>query len=140
VECKLRYVKYRRVSDSGRVFRLAFRVTGISDHWYRSTMVVIGISLGTPCSTGANFRYTWEHFRCTWKHVWGTWKHLEAPATGLGEPMPNLGVPKRSLGALVTSLGAPQIAVELSGKNNILFGNTAGGHGNHSYYLSFNNF
>jgi hypothetical protein len=86
VECKLRYVKFRRVSDPGRAFRLAFRVTGISDDWYRSTMGVIVISLGTPCSNGANFRYTWEHFRCTWKHCWCTWEHLEALATSLGAP------------------------------------------------------
>jgi hypothetical protein len=140
VECKLRYVKFRRVSDPGRAFRLAFRVTGISDNWYRSTMGVIVISLGTPCSNGANFRYTWEHFRCTWKHCWCTWEHLEAPATSLGAPMPSLGAPKRSLGAPVTSQGAPQITVEYSGKNNIFFENTGGGHGNHSYYLSFINF
>jgi len=36
VECKLRSVNFRRVSDPRRVFRLAFRVTGISDNRYRS--------------------------------------------------------------------------------------------------------
>jgi len=50
-----------------------------------------------------------ENFGCTWEH---------------------LGVP-------ATSLGAPRITVEQSGKN-IFFGNAAGGPGNHSYYLSFN--
>jgi len=44
------------------------------------------------------------------------------------------------LEALATSLGAPRITVEQSGKNNIFFGNDAGAPGNHSYYLSFNNF
>jgi hypothetical protein len=36
VECKLRSVNFRRVSDPRRVFRPAFRVTGISDDSYRS--------------------------------------------------------------------------------------------------------
>jgi hypothetical protein len=50
VECKLRKVNFRRVSDPRRAFRLAFRVTGISDDWYRSSMGVIVISLGTRWS------------------------------------------------------------------------------------------
>jgi len=36
VECKLRSVNFRRVSDPWRVFRPAFRVTGICDDSYRS--------------------------------------------------------------------------------------------------------
>ena len=63
---------------------------------------------------------------CTWEH--------------LGEPATSLGVPTSSLGALVTSLGAPRIAVEQSGKYNICCGNAAGVPGNHSYYISFNDF
>jgi len=70
------------------------------------------ISLGTPQSAG-------ENFGCTWK-----W--LGAPATGRGAP--------------TTSLGAPRITVQQAGKNNIFFGITAVAPGNHSYYLSFNDF
>ena len=62
-----------------------------------------------------------------------TLEHLGVPATGLGVPTTSLGEP-------VTSLGAPQITVEHSARNNIFFGNTAGVPGNHSYYLSFNDF
>jgi len=45
-----------------------------------------------------------------------------------------------SLGEPATSLGAPQITVEQFEKNNSFFGNAAGGPGNDTYYLSFNNF
>jgi len=62
-----------------------------------------------------------------------TWEHLGAPATRLGAPTTSLGAP-------VSSQGAPRITVEQSGRNTILFGNTAGAAGNHSYYLSFNDF
>jgi len=79
VECKLRCVSFRRVSDPRRAFLPAFRVTGISDEWYRSAMGVIMIGFGTPRSVGENFGSTWEH----------------------------LGVPLTSLGAPTTSLTAP---------------------------------
>ena len=49
---------------------LAFRVTGISDDCYRSTMGVIGMGLGISRSAGENFQCTWER--------------LGAPVTGLG--------------------------------------------------------
>jgi len=87
VECKLRCVNFRRVSDPRRAFRPAFRVTGISDDCYRSTMGVIVIVLGTPRSAGENFGCTWEH----------------------------LGVPAISLGAPTTSLGAPGCPGDKSG-------------------------
>jgi len=78
----------------------------------------------------------WSNCRVDWSDPlafrW-TWEHLTAPATGRGAPM-------TSLGAQATSLSAPQITVEKSGRNNIYFGCTAGAPGNHSYYLSFNNF
>ena len=48
MECKLRCVNFRGLSDCRRAFRLAFRVTAISDDWYRTTMRVILISLRTP--------------------------------------------------------------------------------------------
>jgi len=101
VECKLRCVKFSRVSDPTRVFQPAFRVTEISDDWYRSTMGVIVISLETPWSAGENFGCTWEH--------------LGAPVTSLGAPTTSQGAPTTSLGALATSLGAPRITVEQSG-------------------------
>jgi hypothetical protein len=123
VECKLRCVNFRSISDPRRGFGPAFRVTEISDDWYRGTMRVIVISLGTPRSARENFGCTREH--------------LEAPATSLGAPATSLGAPTTSLGALVASLGAPRITVEQSRKN-ISFGNAAGAPGNHSYYLSFN--
>jgi hypothetical protein len=39
-----------------------------------------------------------------------------------------------------TSLGAPQITVKQLGKHIIFTGNAAGAPGNHSYYLSFNDY
>ena len=50
MEFQLRCVKFRRESDPRTVFRLAYRVTGISDDCYRSTMGVIVISLRTTGS------------------------------------------------------------------------------------------
>jgi len=108
MECKVRCVNFRSESDPRRAFRPIFRVTELSVDWYRSTMGVIVICLGTPRCTGENFGSTWEH--------------LGALATCLGAP--------------ATSLGAPRITGEQSGKNN--FGNAAGTPGNGSYYLSFN--
>jgi hypothetical protein len=84
VECKLRCVNLRRVSDPRRAFLPLFRVPGISDDWYRSTMGVIVRSLRTPRSAGENFGCTLEH--------------CAALVT--------------SLGALVISLGAPPLTVE----------------------------
>jgi len=48
VECKLRSVNFRRVSDPRSTFRPAFGVTGISDDWYGSTMGAVVNSLGAP--------------------------------------------------------------------------------------------
>ena len=48
MECKLRSVNFRRVSDPRRAFWLAFRVTGISDDWYGSTIGAVVKSLGAP--------------------------------------------------------------------------------------------
>jgi len=66
VECKLRSINFRRVSDPRRAFCPALGVTGISDDWYRSTMGVIVISLGTRQSAGENFGCTWE---CRWTNL-----------------------------------------------------------------------
>jgi hypothetical protein len=111
VECKLRCINFRTVSDPKRAFRLAFEATEISVGWRRSAKGVIVISLGTPWSTGENF-------------VWCTWDHLQVLATSLDAP--------------VTSLGAPRITVEQSGKNIIFFGNAASAPGNYNYYLLSN--
>ena len=88
-------------------------------------MGVVVMSLGTSQSAGENVGWTWEQ--------------LGAPTTSQGAPKTSLGVPTTSLAAPTTSLGAPRITVQQSGKNNF-FENTAGGPGNYSYYLSFNDF
>jgi len=132
VECNLRCVNFRRVSDPRRAFQPAFRVTGISDDCYRSTMGVIVIGLGTSRSAR-------ENFGCTWEHLGAPATSLGVPATSLGVPVTRLSAPTTSLGAPATTLGAPQITVEQSGKT-IFFGNAAGAPGNHSYYSSFNDF
>ena len=137
MECKLRCVNFRRVSDPRRAFRPAFGVTEITDDWYRSTMGVIVISLGTPRSARENFRCIWEHMGAPATSLGAPATSLGAPATSLGAPTTSLGAPKTSLRAPATSLGAPRITVEQSGKN-IFFGNAASAPGNHSYYLSFN--
>jgi len=61
-----------------------------------------------------------------WKRWRQAWEHPRAPVTNLGAP--------------VISLGAPRITLVQSGKNNVMFGNAAGAPGNHSHYLSFNDF
>jgi len=58
-----------------------------------------------------------------WERRRQPWEHLGAPATHLRAPE--------------TSLASPRITVEQSGK---IIGNAAGAPGNHSYYLSFNDF
>jgi hypothetical protein len=123
VECKLRCVNFRSVSDPGRAVWPAFRLTEISDDWYSKTMGVIVMILGTPRSAG-------ENFGCAWEHLVAPATRLEAPATCLGAPMTSLGPPW-------TSLGASRITVKQSRKN-VFFGNAAGTPGNHSYYLLFN--
>ena len=90
MECKLRCVNFRRVSDPMREFLPAFRVTGISNDWYRCTMGVILRALGTPRSTGGNIGCTWEY----------------------------LGAPATSLGAITTSLGAPGRAGNMQGSTS----------------------
>jgi hypothetical protein len=65
----------------------------------------------------------WERRRQAWEHQHQAWEHLGAPATNLIAP--------------ATSLGALQITVEQSGK---IVARDAGVPGNHSYYISFNDF
>ena len=85
VECKLKCVNSKRVSNPRRAFRPAFGATGISDDWYRSTMGVIVISLRTP--------------QCARETFGSTWQHLGSPTTRLGVPMISVGVPTSSLEA-----------------------------------------
>jgi len=79
VECKHICVNFRRVLDPRRAILQAFTVTGFSDDWYRSTMGMMVIGLGTPQNARVNYGYIWEH--------------LGVPATSLGAPMTSLGVP-----------------------------------------------
>jgi hypothetical protein len=81
-----------------------------------------------------------NHEQSIWECLGAPATNWGAPATSLEAPATSLGAPATSLGAPATSLGAPRITVEQSGKNNIFFGNAAGAPGNHSYYVSFNNF
>jgi hypothetical protein len=133
VEWKLRCVNFKWVLVPRKVFQPAFIITKISDDWYRSAIGVTVIWLGTPQSTGENFVCTWKHQRQAWKHGGQYWKHLGAHVASLGAPATRLGV-------RATTLGTPPLTVELSGKNNIVFGNTDGEPRYHSYCLWFNNF
>jgi len=85
VECKLRSVNFRRVSDPRSAFLPAFRVTGISDDWYRSTMGVIVISLGAPertlgapGSTGDKPGSAEDNPGSTWERQRQVWERLES--------------------------------------------------------------
>jgi hypothetical protein len=60
VECKLKCVNFRRVSDSRSTLLPAFRVTGISDDYYRGAIGVIVIGLEIPQSTRENLGFTWK--------------------------------------------------------------------------------
>ena len=105
VECKLRCVNFRRVSDPRRAFQPAFRVSGISENWYSSTIGVIIIGLQIPRSAGDNFGCTWEHRQQAWERWRHSCEHLATPAISLGTPTTSLGVP-------ATSMEAPRITVE----------------------------
>jgi len=96
------------------------------------------------------FRCTWERWQNICVDIEGlvsTGNHLGVPTTSLEASTTRLGAQTTSfdmlvtrqrvlaklvgevatsLGVLVTSLGAPEITVEQSGKNHIIFGNAAG--------------
>jgi hypothetical protein len=113
VECKLRCINFRRVSDTRRAFLLGFVVTGISDNCHSSTITVIAIDLGSPLSARGNFE-------C------------------IGVP---LGVPATSQWAPTTSLEASGSTSNNSkqlGRHNIISRNSAGASANHRYYLPLN--
>ena len=70
MECKVRCINFRRVSDPRRAIRTAVGITETSDDWYRTTKGEMVICLGTPQRAG-------EIFGCAWEL-------LEAPATSPG--------------------------------------------------------
>jgi hypothetical protein len=71
VECKLRCVNFRRVSDPRRAFLPAFRVTG-------SAGDKSGCANAQPGSTRERWRHTWERWRHTWERRRHVWEHLES--------------------------------------------------------------
>jgi len=70
VECKLRSVNFRRVSDPRRVFRPAFRLTGISDNRYRSNWNLWWLIKEYNGSDCDKFGSTSERQRELWVHLW----------------------------------------------------------------------
>jgi hypothetical protein len=60
VKCKLRRVNFRSERDPRRVFLVAFRVTVISDDWYRKPMWVIVIRLAAHQSARETIQCTVE--------------------------------------------------------------------------------
>jgi len=84
-------------------------------------------------STFHNPGRTWEHQRQAREHQPQALEHLGVLATSPGAATADLCV-------ATINLGAHQITVEQFGKHIIIFGNAAGVPGNHSYYLSFNDF
>jgi hypothetical protein len=88
VECKLRCVNFRRVSDPRRAFLPAFRVTG-------STSDKSGSADDKPGST---------------------WEHLGVPGTNLGAPAISLGAPRITVeqsGKTSSSLGTLLVRLEI---------------------------
>jgi len=69
VECKLRSVNFRRVSDPRRVFRQAFRVTGISDDRYGSNWDLWWLIQEYDGSDCDKFRSMSERQRELWVHL-----------------------------------------------------------------------
>ena len=71
MECKLRCVNFRRVSDPRRAYLPAFRVTRSACHKPGSADDKPGSVNNKPGSTSERWRQTWER----WRHVW---EHLES--------------------------------------------------------------
>jgi len=63
VECKLRCVNFRRVSNPRRAFLPAFRVTRSADD--------------KRGNTWEHWRQTWEHWQQPWEHQEQTWEHRQ---------------------------------------------------------------
>jgi hypothetical protein len=105
-----------------------------------------GIRLGTPRCTGENIGCIPEHLeplaKCRGTAVTCLGvavTSLRAMVTSLGAAVTSLRVAVTRLGAPATCVRSPRITVEQSRKI-ILFVNTAGAPGNHSDYLSFNDY
>jgi len=77
VECKLRCVNFRRVSDPRRAFLPVFKVTG-------SAGEKPGSADDKPGSTGECRQQIWKRRR----HVW---EHLESQQSSLGKTTSSLG-------------------------------------------------
>jgi len=75
VERKLTSVDFRRVSNPWRAFQPAFRVTGISDDMYRSTMGVMVVCLGTLWSDKDKPGSTNDKPGSAGDKPWGTLNH-----------------------------------------------------------------
>jgi len=58
-EYELRRLNFKREMDPGRRFKVAFRVTWISDNWYKTNIGVIVIDLETCWFAGEIFGRTW---------------------------------------------------------------------------------
>ena len=66
MECKLRSVNFRRVSDPRRAIRPAFGVTGISDDWYGSSMGAVVKSLGASGTVAQPMRESQTNSEKCW--------------------------------------------------------------------------
>ena len=125
MECKLKWVNFRRVSDPRRAFWPAFRVTGISDDWYRSAMAVMVMRFRTSRSAGENFGCTWKHLGAPVTSLGVPTTRLGARTTSLGAPMTSLGAPTTSLRAPMTRLGAPTTSLGAPGSTSDKPGSTS---------------
>ena len=70
MECKLRCINFRRVSDPRRAFLPAFRVTGSAND--------------KPGSAWERQRQTWERRRHVWEHLESQWSSLGKTTSSLG--------------------------------------------------------
>ena len=114
MDCKLRCINVRSVSDTMRALRPVFGVTETCGYLYMSTVGVVVMSFGTPRSPGENFWCMSEILgalgRCQGElatTLGAPATCIGAPVTRLGAPVTSLGAPVPNLGALVTSQGAP---------------------------------
>jgi len=93
VQCEIRCVNFMWVLDPTRALWQAFKLPGISDDHYQSTMGVIVVCLETH-------QIARENIGCTEEY-------LGALTTSLGVPTQSLLVPITSLWVPTTGLGAP---------------------------------
>jgi hypothetical protein len=77
MECKLRSVNFRTVSNPRRAFLPAFKVTGSAEEM--------------PVSTDDNPGSTWECWREAWEHKRHDWEHLRSQLNSLEKITSSLG-------------------------------------------------